>query len=83
MTMPLHQLPPFAHGAKRPRFADLLASALQLKIETRPWVNDALGYQYVRQSRKPVGLPQVMAKRCVLSGLLAAADASPGQGSSM
>ncbi|KAK9796711.1 hypothetical protein WJX73_008700 [Symbiochloris irregularis] len=61
---PGYPLPAFAPGASRPQFAELLTASLHQRNETRAWFDEAHGYQYVQQSRLPVGLPQVLAVSC-------------------
>lgn len=44
----------------RPSFSQVLLASLRAESETRAWFNEELKYQYVRQTRTPLALPQVL-----------------------
>lgn len=42
-----------------PSFSDVLIASIRAESETRAWFDDTLKYQYVKQSRMPLGWPKV------------------------
>ena len=52
-------LQPAEKELSKPSFSEVLASSLRAEGETRAWFNDQLKYQYVRQTRQPLGFPRV------------------------
>ncbi|KAL4859552.1 PAN2-PAN3 deadenylation complex catalytic subunit pan2 [Chlorella vulgaris] len=47
-------------AAARPSFAGLLQQSLKVQAEMRAWFDEEVKYQYVRQTRVPRSLPQVL-----------------------
>jgi hypothetical protein len=50
--------------AGRPSFSELLQRSLLAVNDTRAWVDEAQRYKWVRQSRAPLALPQVLVVNC-------------------